>query len=287
MFAGVFAVTALSFAAGAGLLAFQRRHATGGTTWQKYAVYLGFVVAMLALAQAGAAPFAVAVSGIIAAALVEFGRAAGLRRAGQAALLLAGLAAGAAALWSAAALYLFALPGSLGLMAMGAVTRSPREDMPRAVWAVTGFLAIGVSGAHLLLLPAASGRFPAFAFLFLVICGGDAFAELIGRTWPVGRGFIPASPGKTVSGLLGGLAAAVGLGIAVSAVTGFRDPPVAAAMALAAGVAGALGDLMASAWKRAFGLKDFAAALPGHGGVLDRVDSLLFAAPSFYWLLRV
>lgn len=287
MFTDVLAVTALSFAAGAGLLAFQRWRAPGGTTWQKYAVYLAFVVAMLALAQVGAALLAAALLGIITAALVEFGRAAGLRRGGQAALLLTGLAAGATALWSAAALYRFALLGSLGLMATGAVTRSPSDDMPRAVWAVTGFLAIAVSGAHLLLLPAAGNRFPAFAFLFLVICGGDAFAELIGRTWPVGRGFVPASPGKTVSGLVGGLAAAVVLGMAVSGVTGFRSPPVAAAIALAAGGAGALGDLVASAWKRAFGLKDFAAALPGHGGVLDRVDGLLFAAPPFYWLLRV
>ncbi|MBI2115683.1 MAG: glycosyltransferase, partial [candidate division NC10 bacterium] len=63
--------------------------------------------------------------------------------------------------------------------------------------------------------PAADARFPAFAFLFLVICGGDAFAELIGRAWPAGRGFVAASPGKTVSGLIGGLAAAVVLGVIV------------------------------------------------------------------------
>ena len=288
MFAGVLGVTVAFFAIGAALLAVQQRRGQVGTTWRKYAVYLLFVLAMLALARLGAVVFVAAIFGIIVVALVEFARAGGLGWRLLAGLVVATAVAGAAALGEdPTALYAVAWLGSVGFLVAGAVARSPREVMPRAVWAVTGFLAIGVGGAHLLLFAAGEARFEAFALLFLAVCGGDAFAELVGRLWPLGRGYAAASPGKTVSGAVAGLGAAVALGIAVSAVTGFRSVPVAAVVALAAGVAGMLGDLVASAWKRAFGIKDFAALLPGHGGVLDRVDSLLLAAPPFYWLLRI
>lgn len=94
------------------------------------------------------------------------------------------------------------------------------------------------------------------------------------------------SPGKTVEGALGGLAA----GLVVAAVGGhfFGMLPVASlGMGLAVGVAAQLGDLVESSLKRAAGAKDSGSFLPGHGGLLDRFDSLLFVLPVVYWYWRL
>jgi len=63
-------------------------------------------------------------------------------------------------------------------------------------------------------------------------------------------------------------------------------PGRAAMYGLTLGVAAVVGDLIASSLKRALGVKDFGTTLPGHGGVLDRFDSLIFAAWPFYWMIR-
>jgi phosphatidate cytidylyltransferase len=94
------------------------------------------------------------------------------------------------------------------------------------------------------------------------------------------------SPGKTVEGALGGLLATLG----VAALLGWAlRLPAATGLALGtlAGLIGPVGDLCASALKRDLGLKDFGALLPGHGGVLDRFDSLLFTAPAIYYALKL
>ena len=94
------------------------------------------------------------------------------------------------------------------------------------------------------------------------------------------------SPKKTVEGAIGGLVAA---GIAGSAAAGYLVPAMsvwsAAIIALLLAAAGMAGDLFESLLKRSAGAKDSAALIPGHGGVLDRVDSYLFAAPLYYLLL--
>jgi len=147
-------------------------------------------------------------------------------------------------------------------------------------------IAIATPGAHLLLLVDRSDRFALFAFLFLVVCCADAFAELIGRRWPLGKGLLPVSPGKSLTGLFAGLAAALLMALMLSAATGVMGPGRAAVYGLTLGVAAVVGDLIASSLKRALGVKDFGTTLPGHGGVLDRFDSLIFAAWPFYWMIR-
>jgi phosphatidate cytidylyltransferase len=96
------------------------------------------------------------------------------------------------------------------------------------------------------------------------------------------------SPGKTWEGALGGMAASLLMAV-LAHFWFFRELDLRAALPLAAvmNVLGVLGDLTESALKRGAGAKDAAQILPGHGGLLDRLDSLLFNAPVIYYFGRM
>lgn len=115
-----------------------------------------------------------------------------------------------------------------------------------------------------------------FAFLFVVTAACDGFSQAVGQ-W-LGRHRLASrlSPGKTIEGLLGGLAAATAVAVLARALVPL-SVPAAAALGVFIGLAGLAGDLAASWVKRRAGLKDYSALLPGQGGVLDRFDSLLGA----------
>lgn len=122
------------------------------------------------------------------------------------------------------------------------------------------------------------------SFFFLVLMGADTGAYYVGRAIGKHKLAPTISPGKTWEGVAGGIVA----GLAFAAVAHFwffRELPLKWALALAAVmvVLGILGDLAESALKRGAGAKDAANILPGHGGVLDRLDSLLFNAPLLYY----
>jgi phosphatidate cytidylyltransferase len=111
----------------------------------------------------------------------------------------------------------------------------------------------------------------------------DSFSQLWGRLLGK-RPLCPRlSPGKTVEGLVGGGLTTVAVAAALGPLLlGHSPVPMAGLGALTA--AGAVvGDLAFSWIKRRAGLKDFSSALPGHGGVLDRFDSLVVGAPVFFW----
>ena len=279
-------VVASFYGAGALLMVLQRRSGTGTrTAWRKYATYGLFLTAMLIVTALGPAVFALAVLGTIGAALAELAGAAGLPPGARVATTVAGLAIAVAALRGGVGLlYPVAIGLALVTLVAGALARDARRGAREALWGVTALVGVATPGAHLLLLAAMPGRLALFAFLFLVVCCADAFAELIGRRWPLGRGFLPVSPGKSVGGLLGGTAAAVAMALAVATATALWTPGRAMLYGLALALAATMGDLVASSLKRAVGVKDFGTALADHGGVLDRFDSLLFAACPFYWM---
>ncbi len=125
------------------------------------------------------------------------------------------------------------------------------------------------------------------AFFFLVMFGSDAGAYFAGRSLGKHKLAPSISPNKTVEGLIGGVVAAAALG-ALSTWWFFPTLPYLTSIPLACFLAfiGMIGDLCESAMKRSAGAKDTAKILPGHGGFLDRLDSLLFAAPILYYFAR-
>ncbi|HEX3282508.1 MAG TPA: phosphatidate cytidylyltransferase [Pyrinomonadaceae bacterium] len=125
------------------------------------------------------------------------------------------------------------------------------------------------------------------SFFFLVLMGADTGAYYTGRAIGKHKLAPKISPGKTWEGVAGGMLAALALAT-VSHFWFFHELPLKWALPLAAVmmILGVLGDLAESALKRSAGAKDAAKILPGHGGVLDRLDSLLFNAPLIYYFAR-
>ena len=153
---------------------------------------------------------------------------------------------------------------------------------------VFGVLYIGITLGHLLLTRALEGGEFLIFFLFLVTWAGDTGAYYAGRG--LGRRQLAPviSPNKTVEGVLGGLILAVAAALVARA---WFLPSFSVTDCVAIGLlltlAGALGDLTESVLKRSAGVKDSGTVIPAHGGMLDRLDSLLFAAPAFYYYVTL
>lgn len=126
------------------------------------------------------------------------------------------------------------------------------------------------------------------SFFFLVIMGSDTGAYYVGRLLGKHKLAPSISPGKTWEGVAGAFAASLSMAT-LAHFWFFKELPLKLALSLAAvmTVAGIFGDLTESALKRGAGTKDAAKILPGHGGVLDRLDSLLFNAPVIYYFGRI
>ncbi len=120
--------------------------------------------------------------------------------------------------------------------------------------------------------------------LVLTVWTLDSGAFVAGKVHGRGRFMNHISPNKTWSGAIGGAIAAVVVGALLCWVAGLQ-PLVGVVIGLAIGVVAQAGDLAESMLKRAAGSKDSGTLIPGHGGFLDRIDSLLFAAPVVYLTL--
>ncbi|HBF19987.1 MAG TPA: phosphatidate cytidylyltransferase [Cryomorphaceae bacterium] len=125
------------------------------------------------------------------------------------------------------------------------------------------------------------------ASIFILIWTSDTFAYLIGRSFGKHKLLERISPNKTWEGFLGGVVFTMLAAFILSRYTDILPVQYWLVMAALDIVFGTVGDLFESAIKRGFDMKDSGRFLPGHGGILDRIDSLLFALPVTYFYLRI
>lgn len=162
-----------------------------------------------------------------------------------------------------------------------------RDHGDRAGWIALGIPYMAGSGLALLYLRATPQIGMALVYyLIAVVAGTDVGAYLAGRLIGGPKLAPDISPNKTWAGLFGGMAAAAILGCLVAAGFGARHVDAAGGLALLLSGASQLGDLFESFFKRRSGVKESGGLIPGHGGVLDRIDGLVFAA-AFFVLFQI
>jgi len=148
-----------------------------------------------------------------------------------------------------------------------------------AKWITSGVIAIGVTGLSLILVRESMGAWVLTVWFVVTVWMTDIFAYFGGRKFQ-GRKLAPQiSPGKTWTGLAGGIVGAVAWSIGWSLCTGGRHIVTLALLGMVVAVLAQLGDLGVSRVKRQFGVKDTGSLIPGHGGLLDRADGIIGAAP--------
>lgn len=168
---------------------------------------------------------------------------------------------------------------ALGAVAGGLVVVATPGQGARAGWTLGGvvYAGIGFLGPALLRSDGQLG-FQAFLFVALIVWATDILAYFVGRglggplLWP------RISPNKTWSGAIGGLAGGLAAGLALAYADGSGRLASVGVIALVLSLLAQAGDLFESAVKRRFGAKDAGRIIPGHGGLMDRLDGFLFAA---------
>jgi phosphatidate cytidylyltransferase len=190
---------------------------------------------------------------------------------------------------------------ALGLFVLCGFRAPVQRVLPDAAYSVFGMLYVGMSLTTLPLLSEQENGPSLLIFLFFVVWAGDTAALYVGRAWGR-RKLAPAiSPGKTWEGSAASAVASVVIGWLLVLLAGSLSRgnfgklssllsfPGSTArwlvLALILNVAAQIGDLVESAIKRGAGVKDSGSLLPGHGGVLDRIDALLLAAPALWYAL--
>ncbi len=154
---------------------------------------------------------------------------------------------------------------------------------------IIGIFYIGGGSIFLTMIPYKENTFAELLIMgvFILIWVNDSFAYLTGRSFGKTKLFPSVSPKKTIEGAIGGFIFAL---IAAYIISNFESNLTLIQWLILASViviTGNLGDLIESKFKRTAGVKDSGAILPGHGGMLDRLDSLIFAAPFVYLTLNI
>lgn len=279
-------VIALAAAAGWVGAALRRELVRRTASWLALIVVLAIPV----LAGPGWAVLGVGLLGV--ACYREFARATGLFRERVVSLCVA-LGIGAT-IWAALdqyyPLFVAVVPLGAALIAVASLPSDrPQGYIQRTALGLFAFLLFGPALGHLGYLANAADYRPVVLLLLIAVGLNDVFAFVVGKALG-SRKLLPAtSPGKTVAGALGALvlttAAVVAMGRLAFAGTPMHGWLPLAALGVTVSVLGQAGDLMLSAIKRDLGLKDTGALIPGHGGLLDRFDSLLLVAPAAFYII--
>ncbi|MBW2107786.1 MAG: phosphatidate cytidylyltransferase [Deltaproteobacteria bacterium] len=196
------------------------------------------------------------------------------------AVLIATFYAGAFKAVSASLVIVFLITGCLGVCRLG--LNDPVHVLSKMM---TGVLYVPFLLGHLVLIRQWESGITWTLFVLAVVFAGDTAAYYIGRA--VGRRKLcpTISPGKTVEGAAGGLAGSITMACVFKAywICGLSWW-FAVTLGTVLGAAAQMGDLTESALKRSARIKDSGRLLPGHGGILDRIDGLLFAVPILYYV---
>jgi phosphatidate cytidylyltransferase len=183
----------------------------------------------------------------------------------------------------------------LGIMIVELLRKDKEQALYHISVTIFGILYVSWLGNHMAMireLPLSVGMDYSFGFSFVIILFTvtwcyDTGAYTIGRLLGKHKLVPSISPEKTVEGAVGGIAFSImGILTARAIVEMPLDVPQAVCLAVIASVFGQLGDLVESMIKRDARIKDTSTAIPGHGGILDRFDSLLFTAPLVYYIMK-
>ncbi len=163
---------------------------------------------------------------------------------------------------------------TMGMLAAAAL--APREQR---AWVVAGIPYAGLLGISPIVLRSdAEYGFVAIILLFAIVWATDILAYFVGRAVGGPKLAPQFSPKKTWSGAIGGTIAAIAAAMAIGVATDVSNLPALGLLALVLSIASQCGDLFESAVKRRFGAKDSSQLIPGHGGLMDRLDGFVMAA---------
>jgi phosphatidate cytidylyltransferase len=265
-----------------------------GPIWKTYRSWLIMAPIGLAIVFAGRAPAIVGITLLAIFAFKEFARASGLYRdwwmtgAVYAGIIAVGLASlmphprgqepgtGWYGLFVAVPVFAIAL-----ILLIPILRNRARGELQRMSLAIVGFIYIGWMFGHLGFLANATNAYGFLCYLIFATELNDVAAFTFGKLF----GRVPLrseiSPRKTWEGALGAIVVSMILPWLLRFSFPFFGPWQLILTGLIVGVGGQLGDLSISVIKRDIGTKDMGATIPGHGGILDRIDSLIYVAPLF------